>query len=71
MSCSVEIIDFTRPERNRKNLFITNIPGNSETDIQVIYLAYVHTWTMICHMIIILLVQVTSLQSGPMRGHLR
>ena len=34
-SCSVEIIDFIRPEGNRKNLFITNIPGNSETDIQV------------------------------------
>lgn len=34
--CSAEIIDFAWPEGNRKNLFITNIPGKSEEDIQVI-----------------------------------
>ncbi|CAC5420241.1 RDM1 [Mytilus coruscus] len=34
MSCSVEIIDFKRPEGNRKNLYVNSIPGSSEEDVQ-------------------------------------
>ncbi|VDH91338.1 RAD52 motif-containing protein 1 [Mytilus galloprovincialis] len=34
MSCSVEIIDFKRPEGNRKNLYVNSIPGSSAEDVQ-------------------------------------
>jgi len=36
MSSDVEIIDFSRPDGSRKNLFITNIPASlTEEDIVV------------------------------------
>ena len=36
MSCGIEIIDFSRPDASRKNLFITNLPGTlTDADLVV------------------------------------